>query len=518
MQQRDSQNTIRCPNDNNALATMTSPEIEKGDASQHALIKAVLLFFVAFALYFFTHSPALDEIDAVQFAMGVRSFDLWHHQPHPPGYPLFIFFGWLGTKLFHAMPESSLYLASAFGGGLFIAAWFSIIRLQFSERLAWWVTTSLLITPVVWMTATKAVTDMLAAGFLSAALFAAICFLKQEKRSLIICAALLGAAAAGIRPQLFPVVAVILGIPLKKGSVSARTWWFAYAVLVGGCLIWLLPMWYMQSQLRPSVPFWRVYPELAYGQWRWRLKLPSVYIGAGDWSPRYLGMRFVRHILGWFWKGFGFIQSSPVLAAGIVVTTFGIIAYFRFGREAADKQFWRFHTPWLVTHIAIIFAALPGDQRYYLMVFPPLLVIMLRGFLRLPRPWGLSAVCIPALLLYILVPLAIENHRDEAPAVRLVRYLEKLYPPSKRGNVLLILPVVYRSAQWYAPQFKILDHVPLAEDEEVLRNAAAVYTDEMSLKGEDYYLIHLADFRRSVLIYPQNRRVRLYLVERRPSA
>ena len=110
------------------------------------------------------------------------------------------------------------------------------------------------------------------------------------------------------------------------------------------------------------------------------------------------------------------------------------------------------------------------------------------------------------------------GHRDEAPAVRLVRYLEKLYPPSKRGNVLLILPVVYRSAQWYAPQFKILDHVPLAEDEEVLRNAAAVYTDEMSLKGEDYYLIHLADFRRSVLIYPQNRRVRLYLVERRPSA
>ena len=152
------------------------------------------------------------------------------------------------------------------------------------------------------------------------------------------------------------------------------------------------------------------------------------------------------------------------------------------------------------------------------MVFPPLLVIMLRGFLRLPIPWNLSAICVPALLLYILVPLAIENHRDEAPAVRLVRYLEKLYPPSKRGNVLLILPVVYRSAQWYAPQFKILDHVPIAEDEEVLRNAAAVYTDDLSLKRKDFYLIHLADFRRSMLIYPQNRGVRLYLVVRRRSS
>jgi len=497
---------------------MTSIETKQGEARKHVVTKAVLLFLAAFALYFLTHSPALDEIDAVQFAMGVRSFDLWHHQPHPPGYPLFIFFGWIGTKVFHVGTESSLYCASAFGGGLFVAGWFLIIRAQFSERFAWWIVTSLLITPVVWMTATKAVTDMLAAGFMSAELLAAVCFLKQKKRGVIVWAALMGAAAAGVRPQLFPVVAVILAIPLKKTSVSAKAWWLAYAVLVTGCLIWLLPMWYMQSQLRPNEPFWRVYPELAYGQWRWRLNLPSVYIGAGDWSPQYLGMRFVRHILGWFWKGFGFIQSPRVLAAGIVLTTCAIIAYFRFGREAIDQRFWRFHGPWLLVDIAIVFIALPGDQRYYLMVFPPLLVIMLRGFLQLPKPWNLSAICVPALLLYILVPLAVENHCNEAPAVRLVRYLEKLYPPSKRGNVLLILPVVCRSAQWYAPQFKILDHVPTAEDEEVLLNAAAVYTDELSPKWKDFYLIHLADFRRSMLIYPQNRGVRLYLVVRRRSS
>jgi hypothetical protein len=229
-------------------------------------------------------------------------------------------------------------------------------------------------------------------------------------------------------------------------------------------------------------------------------------------------MRFVRHILGWFWKGFGFIQSPRVLGAGIGLTTCAIIAYFRFGREAIDQRFWGFHGPWLLVDIAIVFIALPGDQRYYLMVFPPLLVIMLRGFLGFPKPWKLSAICVPALLLYILVPLAIENHRDEAPAVRFVRFFEKLYPPSKRGNVLLILPVVSRSAQWYAPQFKILDHVPISpEEEEMLRNAAAVYTDDLSLKLKDFYLIELADFRRSMLIYPQNRHVRLYLLEPRRS-
>jgi hypothetical protein len=394
-----------------------------------------------------------------------------------------------------------------------------IIRAQFSETFAWWIATSLLITPVVWVTATKAVTDMLAAGLLSAELLAAIYFLEHKKRSLIICAALLGAAAAGTRPQLFPVVAVILGIPLNKSSSNAKNWCFAYSALIAGCLIWLLPTWYTQWQLRPDEPFWRVYPDLVYGQWRWRLNRPSIYIGAGDWTLHYLGVRFASHILGWFSKGFGFIQSPSVLAAGILLTTCAVIAYLRYGRDAANKQFWKFHTPWLLTHIAIIFAALPGDQRYYLMVLPPLLVVMFGGLLRLSKPWDLSAVCMPALLLYIVIPLAIENHREEAPPVRLVRYLEKLYPPSKRDEVLLILPTTRRSVQWYAPQFKLLDHLPASEqDEEMIRHAKAVYTEDPSFGQKNYYSIELVDFRRSMLIYPQHRRVRLYLVERRHSA
>jgi hypothetical protein len=343
--------------------------------------------------------------------------------------------------------------------------------------------------------------------------------LEHKKLRLSICAALLGAAAAGTRPQLLPVVAVVLGIPLTKSSSNASSWCFAYAALIAGCLIWLLPTWYTQWQLQSNEPFWRVYPELVYGQWRWRLNRPSIYIGAGDWSAHYLGKRFAAHILGWFSKGFGFIQSARVLAAGSILTACAMIAYIRYCRDARNRQFWSFHAPWLLLHIAIVFVTLPGDQRYYLMVLPLLLVVMFGGLLRLPKPWDLLAVCVPALLLYIVVPLAIENYREESPPVRLVRYLEKLYPPSKREDVLLILPTTRRSAQWYAPQFKLLDHLPTTDqDEEMIRNAKAVYTEDASFNRNDYYFVELAEFRRSMLIYPQHRRVRLYLVERRPSA
>ena len=118
-----------------------------------------MLFLGAFALYFATRSPALDEHDSVQFAMGVFDFNLWKHQPHPPGYSLFIFLGWIGDKVFGVGPELSLHFVSAIGGALFIAVWFLIIRLQFNERFAWWIASCLAITPAVWMTATKVLTS-----------------------------------------------------------------------------------------------------------------------------------------------------------------------------------------------------------------------------------------------------------------------------------------------------------------------------------------------------------------------
>ena len=84
-------------------------------------------------MYFLTRTPALDEWDSVQFALGVGDFDLWKHQPHPPGYPLYIAAGWV---MHHALPldvPNALQLVSALGGGLFVACWFVLIARPFRD-------------------------------------------------------------------------------------------------------------------------------------------------------------------------------------------------------------------------------------------------------------------------------------------------------------------------------------------------------------------------------------------------
>src|SRR5262249_49092505 len=33
---------------------------------------------------------SLEDLDSINFALGMRRYDIAHHQPHPPGYPVFI--------------------------------------------------------------------------------------------------------------------------------------------------------------------------------------------------------------------------------------------------------------------------------------------------------------------------------------------------------------------------------------------------------------------------------------------
>jgi hypothetical protein len=51
-------------------------------------IAALAVVFLAAHLAFLPLS--LEDVDSINFALGVADFDVAKHQPHPPGYPVFI--------------------------------------------------------------------------------------------------------------------------------------------------------------------------------------------------------------------------------------------------------------------------------------------------------------------------------------------------------------------------------------------------------------------------------------------
>src|SRR5882672_2279551 len=86
------------------------------------------------AVYLAAHipflAPSLEDWDSINFALGLRAFDPALHQPHPPGYPVYMVLGHMAlpivegvTSLTGANAEAkALALCSALGGAVCIVA------------------------------------------------------------------------------------------------------------------------------------------------------------------------------------------------------------------------------------------------------------------------------------------------------------------------------------------------------------------------------------------------------------
>ncbi len=363
-------------------------------------LPAALIFLVCAGAYFLTRTPALDEWDSVQFALGVGDFDLWKHQPHPPGYPLYIAAGWLAH---HALPldvPNALQLVSALGGGLFVACWFVMIARGFGTFTASVCTAALGTLLITWMSATKVLTDPAGAGLLALTLLLADTSRRRDNDILrpptdrwLAATAVAGAVDVGVRPQNIGVVLLILVLTIlavRRPSMRRR-WTMGLGVFLGVGLLWLLPTMLIQARAPEAAGDLLAYPRLLLMQWRWRLDQPKAFIGAeGPAGGESMWLyRADHHVLGLLTRGFGFELNTVRGWCGIAVLVAGWVFYALRDRvrwllppldDEGPRAFWRQHLPWAVVYYLTIFCFLPGDQRYYLPIFPLLILPAVLGW------------------------------------------------------------------------------------------------------------------------------------------
>lgn len=207
-------------------------------------LTGALLAALFFALHLPFLPPSLEDLDSINFALGVRDFDVARHQPHPPGYPLFV----VAAKAVHAAGLAewhALSLLSVAAGALAILALMTVFRALERDRspgLATWLAILLAVTcPLYWLTAARPLSDV--AG-LAAALGAQGLILRASAPKTLFLAALCASFAAGLRSQV-----VWLTVPLLLFSAtrmprgeSGRGFG---AIAVGGAagaLMWLGPL------------------------------------------------------------------------------------------------------------------------------------------------------------------------------------------------------------------------------------------------------------------------------------
>ena len=321
--------------------------------------------------------------DAVQFALALHEFDVAKHQPHPPGYLLYVA---LGRLLNASLADPTLaYVALAMlfsAGSTFVLYW--LARRLYDRATALIAASLLAVSPLFWFYGSVGLTYAGEAFAASLVAWFAYGALTGHVRSLY-----WGALALGLTGGIRQSVLVLL-LPLWLGSAligirSRRRVAIAGGILIASVLAWLLPMLWLSGGPAAYV----VASTQLYGS----VLLPTSVLG----GSLEITLAQVRYLL----------ESTVVGLGPLGLVALALPAYAR--RSGWRRPEW-FLLGWMVPPI-IFYMLIHFGQAGYVLTFLPALVILLSRVLawvvaagseRLRRPnwrWALTTATLLPLVL-----------------------------------------------------------------------------------------------------------------------
>ena len=210
------------------------------------------------AVFLLAHAACLPstfaDLDGINFALGVRDFDVAMHQPHPPGYPVFVAVARGSTAAAAALGIADpavrgLAVLSAVSGALLILLVFQLARTMLGDdHLAGWTAIVVGLSPLFWFNAVRPLSDLsgLAIVVAAQALLMAVILKRDPARAplLLLAGAAVAAVAIGVRSQSFVLTLPLLLTALVTPGTGIQPRQKAVALLaaLAGGLAWAIPL------------------------------------------------------------------------------------------------------------------------------------------------------------------------------------------------------------------------------------------------------------------------------------
>lgn len=314
------------------------------------------------------------EWDSVQFALGARHFDINLHQPHPPGYPLWVLLIKGLGALWPDPNEVQILLAMAATAGALAALY--LLAQQLGGRLqglvAW---TLFLWAPPVVLYSTVATTypvDLLSSAWL--ALLAAS--LWRGRARLAPGAALVLALLAGVRQSGAVFMGPLLLVATARALRGDLTGWLkTLAAGAAGALLWLVPTARLSGGLLHLLELNRVQMQASAAA-------TSALYGA-SWQSH---LTMVAHVVLWIALAV-FVPLAAVLVLRRVTPPAAASA-----SEPQRAPSWHrpaFYALWLLPQGLFILLVHSNKPGYTVLLVPPLVLLLsgplTRAFTRLAQ-------------------------------------------------------------------------------------------------------------------------------------
>ena len=367
---------------------------------------------------------SLEDLDSINFALGVRHFDVANHQPHPPGYPLFI----LAAKTANAViafEASALSFVSCVAGALSLLALFALFRAIEPDpdavRRAALATLMAATAPLYWFTAVRPLSDV---PGLAAALAVQALTLTAATPARLATASALGGLAAGLRSQVAWLTVPLIGLAIMRRPSAERGRAAAASLMafVLGVLAWGIPL-----VLLAGGP--RAYWHAVFDQ------------GAEDLT----GVRMlwttptVRQLALALYHAFVTPWAlAPIALIIIVLALMGAVRLLRAARPALLTLAVAF-VPYLLFDLLFQETV---TTRYALPLVPPMAYLAVRAQTRFARSRTASFVFLALVNLSLAMPAVYSYSRVEAPAFRLLGDMRALTIPRRPARVPPRLPVL----------------------------------------------------------------------------
>jgi len=313
---------------------------------------------VLFVVTILSHLPFtsrfLYHYDSVQFALALEKYDVYLHQPHPPGYFLYVM---AGKLLDHFIQDAntSFVAMSVVASGLTVIAIYYLARAIFNENTAWWAGWLAVTSPLLWFYGEVALSYIVAAFF--NAWIALLCWqlLHSERKRAYLSAVLLG-IGGGIRQDL-----LMFLFPLWIFCIATLEWRkFVTALVILGVTVagWFVPMLLISGGRERYFAAVNQFWEFHYSQFPiWNAAAPS-------------RLDTILTILGFASYGIGI---------GVLFIVLGCYASLRTGHwRLVDKNKRHFFILWFLP--AIVFHCfifiLPYNHAYGVFFLPALFVLL----------------------------------------------------------------------------------------------------------------------------------------------